>query len=661
MSIPLPKEAVVVAGIKGPVAPRLEIRDLVKNKAMWYLFLKGLQSFQREDAKSPRSYYAISGIHGRPYTPYNDVVGRKLSREEIGDVGGYCAHTSIVFATWHRPFLALFEQELWRHVQKEAAKLNDPTGAIKKAAQAVRLPYWDWALPKSMQSEFWPQVFEAPTLTVEGFGTVDPNPLATFSLKGLSIRPGETWAFNGERTSRLPGLGTKLGQAIAARNTSVSKLMFTEVDWLTFSNNGYRRAQNPSQFASIEEVHDKIHIELGRTMGSVDTSAFDPVFWLHHCNIDRLTAVRQAIWPQYYISEKGQKVGGNGTNFVAQTGDFQNNKTPLKPFWRVAPTAADAVSTAKYDAVFWNSQQVETTEIFGYTYPETFDRATVKDAAKFSVIVKARADVLYPADLTPRFMGFARMAAPHDAIVAQEPLKVTEMLKVEAIPVEETAEATTAEAPAEAAPEAAPEVPSAPIVAPLEATTSEIAVDSGTQTRDSKDLIEPDNTYTDWSVNIRATKHVLGKPYQVIVFDGPFNPDPARWTSEYNKVDTVAVLGQGGDTACAKCREDQAHDTAVAGVVSLTSALIQDYMEGELASLKPEHVVPFLRTNLHWRVLVDGETDVPREEVPGLVVCVSSTTVSFDENGIPVYSTETTLHPEITDGRPAGLNVGGEP
>jgi len=633
---------------------------------MWYLFLKGLQSFQREDAKSPRSYYAVSGIHGRPYTPYNEVVGRKLSRDEIGDVGGYCAHTSIVFATWHRPFLALFEQELYRHVQKEAAKLNDPSGAIKKAAQAVRLPYWDWALPKSMQSEFWPQVFEAPSITVEGFGTVDPNPLATFSLKGLSIKPGETWAFNGERTRRLPDLGTKLSQAVAARNTNVSKLMFTEIDWLTFSNNGYRRAQDPRDFASIEEVHDKIHGELGRTMGSIETSAFDPVFWLHHCNIDRLTAIRQAIWPQYFINEKGQKVGSNGTNFVAQTGDFQNNKTPLKPFWRVAPTQSDAVSAAKYDAVFWNSQQVENVEVFGYTYPEIYDRATVKDAKRFSELVKARANILYPADLTPsrgRFGGFARMAAAHDAIVAQEPLKLAALAPVGATLVEEEVAAEEAVPVAAEAAEAVPIVAeaAAEIAEPPHAAAVAVGSSGAAPTRVPSDLIEADNTYTDWSVNIRATKHILGKPYQVIVFDGPFNPDPARWTSEYNKVDTVAVLGQGGDTACAKCRDDQAHDTAIAGVVSLTSALIQDYMEGEVPSLKAEHVVPFLKDNLHWRVLVDGATDVPREEVPGLVVCVSSTKVSFDENGIPVYSTETTLHPEITDGRPAGLNVGGEP
>ncbi|KAH7009201.1 LOW QUALITY PROTEIN: uncharacterized protein B0I36DRAFT_342541 [Microdochium trichocladiopsis] len=60
-------------------------------------------------------------------------------------------------------------------------------------------------------------------------------------------------------------------------------------------------------------------------------------------------------------------------------------------------------------------------------------------------------------------------------------------------------------------------------------------------------------------------------------------------------------------------------------------------MQGEIPSLEPEHIVPHLKDHLHWRVLVEGGVD---EEVPGLVVCVSSA--------------------ESTDGRPAGLNVGEE-
>ena len=68
----------------------------------------------------PLSYYQIAGkflttslfhitliltpgIHGRPYLPW-DGVGTAP-----GDGGGYCTHTSNLFLTWHRPYLALYE------------------------------------------------------------------------------------------------------------------------------------------------------------------------------------------------------------------------------------------------------------------------------------------------------------------------------------------------------------------------------------------------------------------------------------------------------------------------------------------------------------------------------------------------------------------------
>lgn len=45
----------------------------------------------------------VVGIHGRPYTPWNDVDGAGTGES------GYCTHASILFPTWHRPYLALFE------------------------------------------------------------------------------------------------------------------------------------------------------------------------------------------------------------------------------------------------------------------------------------------------------------------------------------------------------------------------------------------------------------------------------------------------------------------------------------------------------------------------------------------------------------------------
>jgi len=96
----------------------------------------------------------------------------------------------------------------------------------------------------------------------------------------------------------------------------------------------------------------------------------------------------------------------------------------------------------------------------------------------------------------------------------------------------------------------------------------------------------------------------------------------------------------------------------VSGTVPLTSALLQDIVGGELASLEPAAVVPHLRENLKWKVkLFTGEERAP-EDVPELRVSVASTVVTIGADGLPIYSGQYTVHPEATDGKPAGLRPG---
>lgn len=44
----------------------------------------------------------LTGIHGFPYVPWNEVPGVNFTM-------GYCQHASILFPSWHRPYLALVE------------------------------------------------------------------------------------------------------------------------------------------------------------------------------------------------------------------------------------------------------------------------------------------------------------------------------------------------------------------------------------------------------------------------------------------------------------------------------------------------------------------------------------------------------------------------
>jgi tyrosinase len=76
----------------------------------------------------------------------------------------------------------------------------------------------------------------------------------------------------------------------------------------------------PFHFGSIngalESVpHNVIHVAIAGFMGDPDTAALDPIFWLHHCNIDRLWEV----W-----RNQGPGSGWRDSAWMAQTFDFHD-------------------------------------------------------------------------------------------------------------------------------------------------------------------------------------------------------------------------------------------------------------------------------------------------------------------------------------------------
>jgi tyrosinase len=52
------------------------------------------------------SYFQIGGIHGLPYVSWDAE-----NPDPVSDNGwrGYCTHGSVLFPTWHRPYMMLYE------------------------------------------------------------------------------------------------------------------------------------------------------------------------------------------------------------------------------------------------------------------------------------------------------------------------------------------------------------------------------------------------------------------------------------------------------------------------------------------------------------------------------------------------------------------------
>ncbi len=55
-----------------------------------------------------QSLFQLGGIHGLPYIPWDGATGGK-AWDDSTQWGGYCTHGSVLFPTWHRPYVMLFE------------------------------------------------------------------------------------------------------------------------------------------------------------------------------------------------------------------------------------------------------------------------------------------------------------------------------------------------------------------------------------------------------------------------------------------------------------------------------------------------------------------------------------------------------------------------
>ena len=112
-------------------------------------------------------------------------------------------------------------------------------------------------------------------------------------------------------------------------------------------------------------------------MTFLDHSAFDPIFWLHHANVDRLIAIWQALNPNSFnINQKN-----NAGTYSIAAGTVETASTTLPPFHIKADGSRFTSNTARY------------TKTFGYTYPEIQDWG--KTAAQLTKDVKAKIRSLY--------------------------------------------------------------------------------------------------------------------------------------------------------------------------------------------------------------------------------------------------------------------------
>lgn len=285
---------------------------------------KGIKELPPED---PRSFFCIGGYHGEPF--------RGAGWGNPSYWGGYCNHGNVLFPTWHRIYV------LW---------IENALRSIPGCAN-VTMPYWDetseesirggipWALTQKdfvLDGETIPNPLRSFVLNRDLVDHLTSFPDADYSkpkgyetvrypLSGLVGNPedlAETEAHNAqypnyEENVKIldQNIVNWLGSSIEVdgepfpTNVAVKYQQCLDAPNYTVFSNITSAAQWKDDTGTVvtplESPHNSMHMAIGGfdipsigsadtipgangDMGENDTAGLDPIFFFHHCYVDRL-------------------------------------------------------------------------------------------------------------------------------------------------------------------------------------------------------------------------------------------------------------------------------------------------------------------------------------------------------------------------------------
>lgn len=315
----------------------------------------------------------------------------------------------------HPPQILLadrLQQQLSKKAVEIAEEFKDSAtkARYRKLAEKLRLPYWDWAKKTADNELIMPRSISQPTISItfpNGTQATVDNPISVYRFHPL--KPEEILSPYDKTpvTIRNANFFTEPSQPEAQENLLKNEIPWTKQTlyvilsqyqtYNQFSNSG----SEWTGLGNIESVHDSIHGTFGlhSHMGSPSVAAFDPGFYFHHANVDRMLALFERLHPETWVTPHQQN--GIGT-WTIQPNSVQDANSPLTPFRR----------NARGD--YHTSATVRNFETLKYTYPELVDKPS-------NATLIARINQMYQVPMTDPFKHKRQETAPPLAISAEEP------------------------------------------------------------------------------------------------------------------------------------------------------------------------------------------------------------------------------------------------
>jgi len=359
--------------------------------------------------------------------------------------------------------------------------------------------------------------------------------------------------------------------------------------WPAFSN--HTRGDGGSASNSLEGIHDRVHGTIGGQMGDPAVAGFDPIFFLHHCNVDRLLSLWAAIHPGVWVT-RGPAEGGTWT--ISGNATIDSN-TPLTPFWNS-------------QTGYWASAGTTATASLHYSYPE-FNGLDMSNQSAVRDAITQYVNRQYGGG-----GGFSALGAgPAVSLLAQ--------------------------------PGAAGGAP-----APAAAGAAHPFHSRGGPPHPAQQT-EGQTVINDWTCRIHCKKYELSGSYWVLVFLGEVPEDPSKWRTSPNFVGGHYSFVNSAAGHCTNCRDQV--DIVIEGFVHLNKAIAS---RSGLSSYEPSVVTPYLKDNLHWRVLTANGKAVETSKLPSLEVTVSATPLTYEPGTTLPSAGEPYYHHHITHGRTGGAH-----
>lgn len=222
---------------------RMAAGGVALRKSIYQLTPDELAAYREAIAKlmarnDNKGYNFLAGVHGVPQQ--------------------LCVHHQWHWLAWHRAYLYLFEQRL----QDQVA--------------GVTIPWWDWTSAATHTNGI-PQAF-ADATTPDG----SPNPLLKAPIHLLNPQP--SWPTETHRSPRRPTSPLLPTSHDVDVKQGALAIPFFDRDPTGFSE-------------SLAGYHDNLHNWVGGEMSMPPWSAYDPIFWSHHCMVDRIWYLWQIQFP----------------------------------------------------------------------------------------------------------------------------------------------------------------------------------------------------------------------------------------------------------------------------------------------------------------------------------------------------------------------------